>query len=164
MSEDANWILRPARRDDAADVLAFIKELATYEKLEHEVVATLDDIEQQLFGAQPAAEVMLADTARGPIAFALYFHTFSTFLGRPGLYLEDLYVQPEHRGRGVGRALLVHLAGLAVERGCGRFEWAVLDWNESAIGFYLALGAVAQNEWSVYRLSGTALQRVAGLA
>jgi GNAT superfamily N-acetyltransferase len=153
--------IRPARVEDVGLILRFIKGLADYERLPHEVVATEDLLRDTLFGPRPGAEVRLAELGGEAVGFALFFHNFSTFLGRPGLYLEDLFVVPEARGRGVGRALLVHLAGLARERGCGRFEWSVLDWNEPAIGFYRSLGARAMDDWTVYRLTGPALDRLA---
>lgn len=149
----------------AADVpliLEMIGELADYEKLSAEVVATEHSLHQSLFGARPAAEALIARVAGEPAGFALYFHNFSTFLGRRGLYLEDLFVRPAHRGRAVGRSLLIRLARLAVERDCGRFEWAVLDWNRPARDFYESLGARAVPQWMIYRLSGEALERLAG--
>ena len=134
-----------------------IRQLAEFEKLEDEVVLTEDLLRAGLFGSRPYAEAVLAEEAGEPIGFALFFHTFSTFLARPGFYLEDLFVLSEHRGRGVGRALLAHLANLAVERKCGRLEWAVLNWNHEAIRFYERLGAKPNSEWTVYRLTGEAL-------
>lgn len=156
--------IRPATEADVPRILEFIRGLAEYERLAHEVVATEALLHQWLFGPRPVAEVLLADLDESPAGFALYFHNFSTFLGRPGIYLEDLFVRPELRGRGVGIRLLGELARLAVARGCGRLEWSVLDWNESAIGFYRALGAVAQDEWTVFRVTGDALTRLAGRA
>ncbi len=141
-------------------ILECIRGLAEYERLPHEVVATEERLRRTLFGARPAAEVLLAHRGAEPAGFALFFHNYSTFLGLPGIYLEDLFVRPEHRGGGVGRRLLAELARLAVERGCGRLEWSVLDWNESAIGFYRRLGAVAMDEWTVFRLTGDALERL----
>jgi len=138
-----------------------IRGLADYEKLSDLCVATEADLYAALFGARPAAEVILGWHGANPVAFALFFHNFSTFLGRRGLYLEDLFVQPDFRGRGYGRALLVHLARLAVERGCGRFEWSVLDWNEQAIGFYRALGATVLADWRITRVTGDALAALA---
>src|SRR5579872_7442819 len=132
--------IRSAVAADVPLILGFIRELAEYEKLAHEVVATEAVLRESLFGARPAAECLIAESGGKPAGFALFFHNFSTFLGKPGLYLEDLYVKPELRGQGVGRKLLAHLARLAVSRGCGRFEWAVLDWNEPAIRFYQGLG------------------------
>lgn len=154
-------VIRPATPGDLPTIRQFIRELAEYERMAAEAVATEEDLRTSLFGPRPAAEVVIAEVDGAPGGFALYFHNFSTFLGRHGLYLEDLYVRPELRGRGVGRALLARLAALAVERGCGRFEWSVLDWNEPAIGFYRKLGAVAQDEWTVQRMTGEALERLA---
>ena len=153
--------LRAATVADVPQILAFIRALADYERLLHEVIATEDGIRQALFGPRPYAEVVLAEDDGAPIGFALFFHTFSTFVGVPGLYLEDLFVVPEARGRGVGRALLAHLSRLAVERGCGRVEWAVLDWNAPAIRFYESLGARPNSEWTVYRLTGEPLTALA---
>ncbi len=157
--------LRPATPADVPLVRAFIEGLADYERLRHECHATEAALHEHLFGPHPAAEVVLAelDTADGrvPAGFALFFRSFSTFLARPGLYLEDLFVRPEFRGQGVGKALLVHLAGLCVARGYGRFEWSVLDWNAPAIGFYRKLGAVPMDEWTVMRVTGDALERLA---
>jgi GNAT superfamily N-acetyltransferase len=150
-----------ARISDSAEVLAMIRALASYEKLSHEVVATEEALRESLFGERPAAEVVLARVGDETVGFALFFHNYSTFLGRKGLYLEDLFVKPEHRGRGYGRALLVHLARLGVERGCGRLEWAVLDWNASAIAFYRSLGAVPLDDWTVFRVTGDGLRRLA---
>ena len=150
-----------ATADDVPLVLRFIRELAEYERLAHAVVATEALLRDELFGPRPWAEALIAREDEEPVGFALFFHSFSTFAGRHGLYLEDLYVKPERRGRGVGRALLAHLAALALERGCARFEWAVLDWNEPAIRFYESLGARAMDDWTVYRLQGEALRRVA---
>ena len=154
-------VIRPAATDDVPLVLALIKELAEYERMSDQVVATEADVRRALFGATPFAEAVIAALGETPVGFALFFHTFSTFLARPGLYLEDLYVQPEYRGRGVGRRLLVYLARLARTRGCGRFEWSVLDWNEPAIRAYRRTGAVPMDEWTVYRLTGDALDRLA---
>ncbi|HYH78736.1 MAG TPA: GNAT family N-acetyltransferase [Longimicrobium sp.] len=153
--------IRPATPDDVPLILRFIRELAEYERLAHEVVATEDGLRDTLFGPRPYAEVVIAEEAGEPAGFALFFHNYSTFLGRPGIYLEDLYVRPEARGKGIGRALLAHLARLAVARGCGRLEWWVLDWNESAIRFYRALGAQAMDDWTVFRVTGEALARLA---
>jgi GNAT superfamily N-acetyltransferase len=154
--------IRPAAVDDVPLVLHFIRRLAEYERLAHEVVATEEGLRRWLFGERPAAEVVIAEWDGEPAGFALFFHNFSTFLGRPGIYLEDLYVEPALRGRGIGRALLGHLARLAVERGCGRLEWWVLDWNDDAIRFYRSLGAVAMDEWTVFRVTGDALAALAG--
>lgn len=153
--------IAPARRQDVGHVLRMIVALADYEKLSHLCVATEARLDAALFGAVPAAEVVLGWEDAQPVAFALFFHNFSTFLARKGLYLEDLFVQPAHRRRGYGRALLVHLAGLAVERGCGRFEWAVLDWNAPALRFYESLGATVLPDWRITRLTGSALEALA---
>ena len=161
MRADDGLVLRPARPDDVPLVLALIRELADYEKLSDAVVADEALLGESLFGASPAAEVVIAEADGVPAGFALFFHTFSTFLGRRGLYLEDLFVRPTHRGRGIGRALMRHLAALAVARDCGRFEWTVLDWNAPAIGFYRALGAQPQDGWTVQRLEGAALHALA---
>ncbi len=153
--------LRAATAADVPLILGFIRELAAYEQLEHQVVATESLLAEQLFGAHPAAEVVIAELDGATVGFALFFHNFSTFLGRPGLFLEDLYVQPHARGSGVGKALLRHLAGLAVARGCGRMDWNVLDWNAPAIGFYEKLGADVLPDWRTCRLSGEALRMLA---
>jgi GNAT superfamily N-acetyltransferase len=150
-----------AQAQDAGEVVALIRALAVYEKLEHEVVATEESVRASLFGERPGAEVLLARVGAETVGFAVFFHNYSTFLGRRGIYLEDLFVRPEHRGHGYGRRLLAHLAHLAVERQCGRVEWAVLDWNEPAIGFYRSLGARPMDEWTVFRLTGDALQSLA---
>lgn len=152
--------LRRAVRADVPGILRLIKALAEYEKLSHEVVATEAALAQTLFGATPAAEVLLAEDGSRAIGFALFFQNYSTFLGKPGIYLEDLFVEPTARGQGVGKALLQAVAKLAVERGCGRFEWSVLDWNEPAIGFYKSLGARPMDEWTVMRVTGEALKRL----
>ncbi len=153
--------LREATPADVPTILGFIKELAVYEKLEHQVVATEALLHEHLFGSRPAAEVVIAELDGRPVGFALYFQNFSTFVGRPGLFLEDLYVQPHARGHGVGKALLVHLAKLAVARGAGRFDWNVLDWNEPAIAFYQRLGATVLPDWRTCRLTGAALKQLA---
>ena len=153
--------IRSAARADVPLILAFIRELAEYERLAHEVVATEALLDEQLFGAVPRAEVVFAELDGVPVGFALYFHNYSTFTGRAGLYLEDLFVRPEARGAGVGRVLMAWLAKLAVERGCARFEWAVLDWNADAIAFYRSIGAVGMDAWRVQRLAGEALERLA---
>ncbi len=147
--------------EDVPLILTFIKELAEYEKLSDAVVATEATLREQLFGERPSAEVLFALWEGAPAGFAVFFHNYSTFVGRRGLYLEDLYVRPAQRGLGIGKALLAELARLALERGCGRMEWAVLDWNEPAIGFYKGLGALPMNEWTVFRLAGEPLQRLA---
>jgi GNAT superfamily N-acetyltransferase len=154
--------IRAATVGDVPLVLRFIRELAEYERLAHEVVATEEGLRETLFGQRPYAEVVIAEVEGEPAGFALFFHNYSTFLGRPGLYLEDLYVRPEMRGRGIGRALLSHLARLAVERGCGRLEWWVLDWNEPAIRFYRSLGAQPMDDWTVFRVADDALRHLAG--
>jgi GNAT superfamily N-acetyltransferase len=155
-------MIRPATRADAPTILRFVRELAAYEREPDAVVATEDLLAEALFGERPAAEAILAELDGGPVGFALFFHNFSTWTGRRGLYLEDLYVTPEARGRGVGGALLRHLAGIAVARGCARFEWSVLDWNAPAIAVYRAIGAVGMEAWTVQRLEGEALRRLAG--
>ena len=152
------------RRATANDVLAIarlIEALADYEKLAHAVTLDEDRLRAHLFGPRPCAEALLAEDASQVVGFALFFQTYSTFRAQPGLYLEDLFVIPEHRGRGHGKALLAALATLAVERGCARLEWSVLNWNTPAIGFYASLGAVPMNEWTVYRLTGDALEKLA---
>ena len=154
-------IIRAATKDDVPIILEMIKGLADYERLTHEVVATEESLHASLFGSRPAAEVILAYVDRTPVGFALFFHNYSTFLGRSGLYLEDLVVLPAWRGHGVGKRLLGHLAAIAIERGCGRMEWCVLDWNESAIGFYRRLGARVLDDWRICRLTGDALSRAA---
>jgi len=155
-------VLRPATPADVSLILGFIRELAAYENLDHQVVATESLLAEQLFGQRPAAEVVIAEVDGSAVGFALFFHNFSTFLGRPGLFLEDLYVQPQARGLGIGKALLRHLAGLAVARGCGRMDWNVLDWNEPAIGFYKKLGADVLPDWRTCRVTGDALRALAG--
>lgn len=154
--------LRGATPADAPVVLRFILALSVYEKLEHLVVATEADLERWLFGPQAVAEVVLAFEGEEPAGFALFFRNFSTFLGRPGLYLEDLFVRETSRGRGIGKALLRHLAGLAITRGYGRMEWAVLDWNQPAIDFYASLGATMMADWRLCRLTGAALTALGG--
>lgn len=149
--------IRAARAQDCETILGFIRELADYEKLSHEVVAEPEALRATLFGDRAYAEVLIAEDATGALGFALFFHNYSTFLGRPGIYLEDLFVSPSARGRGIGKALLRSLAALACERDCGRLEWSVLDWNEPAIGFYRSLGAGPQDGWTTFRLTGEAL-------
>src|ERR1044071_6554919 len=158
------FIIRPARVEDAPVILELIRDLATYERAPDEVTATEEELTDVLFGERPAAEVLLAFEGKSPIGFAVYFYNFSTWLGRPGLYLEDLFVRPEKRGKGFGRALLFELAKIAMERGCGRMEWAVLDWNESAIKFYRTLGAKPMDEWTVFRLTRDGIAKLAGAA
>ena len=153
--------IRFATADDAATILGFIQDLAVYEKLSHEVVATVDQLRTTLFGVRPAAEVLIAELAGEPVGFALFFQSYSTFLARPGMYLEDLFVRPAARGHGVGSALLSALARISVQRHYGRMEWSVLDWNEPAIRLYAALGAAPMNEWTVNRLTGAPLAALA---
>ena len=154
-------VLRPATPADVPVIRELIEGLADYEKLRHECIATDALLEAALFGPRPSAEVVIAEWDGASAAFALFFHSFSTFLARPGIYLEDLFVRPACRGRGIGKALLQHLAALAVARQCGRLEWSVLDWNVDAIGFYEKLGARPQEEWTVYRVAGDSLTRLA---
>ena len=158
--EQPAFEIRAARPVDAEDIVRLIRALAVYEKLEHLVQATPEAIGLQLFGPKPAAEAAVVETDTGLVGFALFFHNFSTFLAKPGLYLEDLFVEPAMRGHGIGQALLVHLAQLAVARGCGRFEWSVLNWNHSAIGFYERMGAVVMPEWRICRITGETLERL----
>ena len=153
--------IRPAGVADVPIILKLIRDLATYERAPNEVTATEEQLVDVLFGEKPAAEVLLAFEKDTPVGFALFFHNFSTWLGRPGLYLEDLFVKPEKRGKGYGRALLVDLAKIAYERGCGRMEWAVLDWNNPAIKFYRALGAKPMDEWTVFRLTRDGIAELA---
>jgi GNAT superfamily N-acetyltransferase len=159
---DAELLLRPAQEDDAPLIFDFIRGLAEYEQLIAEVRATEQDIRESLFGSDPSAECLLAYWGGEPAGFAVYFRHFSTFEGKPGLYLEDLFVKPEFRGKGIGGALLRRLASVAKERRCARFEWAVLDWNEPAILFYAGLGARPLNDWTLFRLEGAALDALAG--
>ncbi len=154
--------IRPATADDAETLVRLIRELAAYEQLEHEARATPEAIRQHLFGPRVCAEALIAEQGGEPIGFALFFQNFSTFRCQPGLYLEDIYVQPEHRGRGLGKAMFQRLAALAMERGCGRLEWTVLNWNELAIGFYRGLGAMPLDGWTLQRLDGESLTRLAG--
>ncbi len=153
--------IRPATSADVPIIATLIRGLAEYEKLAHEVVLEERALRENLFGPRPYAEVLLAEEAGAVVGFALFFHNFSTFLAKPGLYLEDLFVFPEHRGKGHGEALLRELAALAVARGCGRFEWSVLDWNSPAIEFYRRRGAQPLSEWTVFRVTGPALQKLA---
>ncbi|KAJ2850812.1 acetyltransferase [Coemansia brasiliensis] len=166
-SSDQSVRLAPATADDVGLILWFIKQLAAYEKAPEQVTATEDLLRQTLFGPRPYAEVILAYVNDGhtekPAGFALFFHNYSTWVGRPGLYLEDLFVCPEFRGRGVGKRLLVQLAQIARERECGRMEWVVLDWNEPSIQFYLSLGAQQMKEWIIHRVSGRALETLSHL-
>jgi GNAT superfamily N-acetyltransferase len=159
-----SFVIRPCCPDDAETLVALVRELATYEHLEAFARATPDDFRAHLFGPRPAAEAILAEVGGSPVGFALFFSTFSTFRGQAGIYLEDVFVRPEHRGRGIGKALLAYVAQVAVARGCGRLEWSVLDWNAPAIGFYRALGARPLDEWTVYRIDDEPLARLARLA
>jgi len=154
--------IRPGELEDVPLIAELIRGLARYEKLEHDVVMTEEKLTAGLFGEHRYAETLIAENDGEPVGFALFFHNFSTFLAQPGIYLEDLFVVPEQRGRGVGRALLERLARVAVDRGCGRLEWAVLDWNRDAITFYERLGANANSDWTVYRLTGRPLRALAG--
>ena len=158
-----DFVLREARAEDCGLILAFIRELAEYEKLSHEVVATEETLRETLFGEHPRGEVVIGEHRGKAVGYALFFHNFSTFTGRPGIYLEDIYVKPEMRGRGYGKCLLTYVARLAVERKCTRMEWSVLDWNEPSIRFYRSLGAVAMDEWTVQRLDGSSLDEVAAM-
>jgi GNAT superfamily N-acetyltransferase len=145
---------------DAPLILELIRGLAEYEKLSHQVTATEDNLRETLFGARPAADVLLARVMNECTGFALFFPNYSTFLAKPGIFLEDLFVKPEWRGKGIGKALLLRVAGIARERGCGRFEWEVLDWNEPSIGFYKSLGAIPMDDWTKYRITGESLERL----
>jgi GNAT superfamily N-acetyltransferase len=153
--------ITPAVEQDVPVILQLIKALAEYEHLAHEVRATEDGLRVSLFGPRPAAEVVIARLDDTPVGFAVFFHNYSTFVGRPGLYMEDLFVLPEHRRRGIGRQLLAHVAAVAVERDCGRMEWAVLDWNTTAIHVYRAVAARSMDEWTVFRLTGDELRQLA---
>lgn len=161
MSYPADLVIRFAQGADVPAILGFIKDLAEYEKLSGEVVATEDALRHTLFGARPAAEVLIAEVGGAPVGFALFFQSYSTFLAKPGLYLEDLFVRPAARGHGVGSALLASLARLSLERGYGRFEWSVLDWNEPAIRLYRAIGAAAMDQWTIQRMTGAPLAALA---
>ena len=156
-NSDKAFTIRPARREDTREILTFIRELAEYEKLTHEVVADEEILERTLFD-KPAAEVLFAELDGKPVGFALFFTNYSTFLGRPGIWLEDLFVRPAARGRGIGKALLLHLARLTVQRDGGRLDWAVLDWNTPAIDFYKSIGAAPLEGWTIFRLTGDALR------
>lgn len=155
--------IRIATPNDVPQILAFISALADYEKLSHQMVANEDKLRATLFGARPAAEVLMAQWDGQAAGFALFFQNYSTFLAKPGLYLEDLFVLPSMRGKGIGKSLLIQLAQLCVERDYGRLEWSVLDWNKPAIDFYLSLGAVAMDEWTIYRVTGDALPKLAAM-
>jgi GNAT superfamily N-acetyltransferase len=161
MKAVAEFQIRPARVEDVPIILQLIRDLATYERAPDEVSATEEQLVEVLFGEKPAAEVLLAFDEESPAGFAVYFFNFSTWLGRTGLYLEDLFVKPEKRGKGYGRALLIELAKIARDRGCGRMEWAVLDWNEPAIKFYRSLGAKPMHEWTVFRLTREEIGKLA---
>jgi GNAT superfamily N-acetyltransferase len=161
MTTSSNFIIREATINDATVILALIKDLAEYEHLSHEVKATEEDIRQSLFGDRPVAEALIGELDSIPISFALFFYNFSTFLGKPGIYLEDLYVKPDYRSNGFGRRMLAHIARLAKERSCGRFEWSVLDWNAPAIRTYDRLNARPMKDWILYRLTGEALNKLA---
>lgn len=150
--------IRPATPEDIPTIVDLIKALAEFEELSHEVTGRPDDLQRSLFGERPYAEAVLAWVEGQPVGMALFFHNFSTFLMKPGLYLEDLFVLPDYRRQGIGRALLIHVGKLALERGCGRFEWNVLDWNSSAIGFYQSMGAELKDEWRLCRVTDDALQ------
>ena len=156
-------VIRPATSSDLSLVLSFIQGLADYEKLSHLVSATEKTLQESLFGPLPGAEVLLAFESDTPVGFAVYFHNFSTFLGVKGLWLEDIFVKPEYRARGYGKALLLHVARIAKERRCGRFEWAVLDWNAPSIEFYKSLGAVPLDDWTIFRVTGPALEKLAAM-
>ncbi len=160
-SEPVPFRIERATEQDVDLILRLIKGLAEYERLSHEVIATEAELRQSLFGRRPGAEVVIGYADRAPVGFAVFFQNFSTFLGRPGMYLEDLFVAPEWRNHGFGRRLLAHVAKTAIERGCGRMEWSVLDWNEPARKFYRSLGARAMDEWTVFRLTGEALRHIA---
>ena len=162
MSSPTPFVLRAAELGDVAAIVQLIHGLAEFEKLTHLVRVTPEKLRPHLFGERPVAEAWVADVGGEVVAFALFFTNFSTFLAQPGLYLEDLFVKPEHRGAGIGEALLKRLAQLAVERGCGRFEWSVLDWNENAIRFYERMGATVMPDWRVCRVTGDALQALGG--
>lgn len=152
--------IAPARESDIPLILDFVRKLAEYERLSTEVIADEGALRESLFGPRPAAEALLAWWAAEPVGFAVYFHSFSTFVGRPGIYLEDLFVLPEFRGRGIGKAVLVYLAKIARDRNCARLEWAVLDWNQPAIDFYRSLGAVPLQDWTVFRLTESKLDQI----
>jgi GNAT superfamily N-acetyltransferase len=156
-----NFQIRESTIEDVPIILQLIRDLAEYERAPNDVVATEDTLREVLFGKRPSAEVVLALEGGTPVGFAVFFQNFSTWLGRPGLYLEDLFVRPDARGKGYGRALLVHLARIAAQRGCGRMEWAVLDWNEPAIKFYRTLGAAPNEEWTIFRLTSEKIAKLA---
>lgn len=145
-------LIRFAQQEDINLILELIRELAEFENLEHQVTATPELLNESLFGERNSAEVLIAESGQKPVAFSLFFHNYSTFLGKNGIYIEDIYVRPDYRSRGIGKALFSHIAELAIQRNCGRIEWSVLDWNRDAIRFYRDMGAVAMEEWTVYRL------------
>jgi len=153
-------IIKPATKEDVPLILSFIKKIAEYEKLLHEVTATEEILRESLFGNKPSAEVIFAYADTKPVAYAIYFYNFSTFIGKKGLYLEDLFVLPEFRGEGIGKKMLLYLINKAAKENCGRMEWAVLDWNESAINFYKSLGAKPMDEWTIFRMDESAIQKV----
>jgi GNAT superfamily N-acetyltransferase len=157
-----NLDIRPATASQVRLVMNFIKEMAEYERLTHEVVADEDILRENLFGKNRSAEAVIGYYKKKPVGYAMFFYNFSSFTGRPGLYIEDIYVKTEHRGKGFGRALLLYLARLARDKECARMEWAVLTWNEPAINFYKKMGAVSMDEWRVFRLSGESLKKLAG--
>lgn len=159
-----DFIIKSATRKDVPAILSFIRKLAEYERLSHEVVASAALLRRTLFGGRRSAEVVIGYYQKQPVGFVLFFHNFSTFLGRPGIYIEDLFVEEKYRRRGFGGALLTHVAKLALKRGCGRLEWSVLDWNQPAIDFYKKLGAVPMDEWTVFRVTGAKLKRLGGRA
>ena len=155
-----NFYIRGATKEDIPTIISLIRELAVYEKLEHELVATPELFEKSLFSENPSAEVVIGEIEGKAVGYALFFHNFSTFLGKKGLYLEDLFVKPDYRGLGFGKELLLHLVKIAKDRGCGRMEWSVLDWNQPAIEFYKSLGAVPMEEWTVFRLDSVAINKI----
>lgn len=161
MTTNNNFHIRDATVDDVSMILTFIKGLADFERLSDEVTATEEDLRESLFGANPGAEVAIGFAGDEPAGFAVFFHNYSTFLGKRGMYLEDIFVVPEHRSNGLGKLLLSHVASIAVERGCGRLEWSVLDWNENAARFYKGLGAEVMGDWRTFRMDGDALQKLA---
>lgn len=162
-ANETRLTIRPAAEADIPLILMFIRGLAEYEHLSYLVTATEETLRDALFGARPGAEVLLAFETQTPVGFAVFFHNFSTFLGRRGLWLEDIYIDPAFRRKGYGRALLLHIARIAHERGCGRFEWSALDWNTPAIDFYKGLGAVPLDDWTIFRATGAALEKMAAM-
>ena len=161
--EKTNLSIRKASAEDVPLILKFIKELSIYEKMSKEVVATKETLRKTLFGDKSYAQVLIAEIDQKPVGYALYFYNFSTFIGKPGIYIEDLYVNPEVRAKGIGKSLFSYIARLAVERKCCRLEWSVLHWNEPSISFYKKLGAEPKDEWIIYKMSGKALERLAGI-